>query len=77
MNKSEATGADTSGSAGKADRRKARLAEELRANLQRRKAQTRSRRTGDADERPEGLAAGRSVDKAGNDNGPSPKENDT
>ncbi len=37
--------------------RKARLAEELRANLQRRKAQTRARRTGDADERPEGLPA--------------------
>lgn len=36
--------------------RKARLAEELRANLQRRKAQTRARRTGGADERPEGLA---------------------
>lgn len=35
--------------------RKARLAEELRANLQRRKAQARSRRTGEADERPEGL----------------------
>ena len=34
-----------------------RLAEELRANLQRRKAQTRSRRTGEADERPEGLGA--------------------
>ncbi len=37
--------------------RKARLAEELRANLQRRKAQARSRRTGEADQRPEGLAA--------------------
>jgi hypothetical protein len=37
--------------------RAARLAEELRANLQRRKAQTRSRRTGAADERPEGLGA--------------------
>ena len=37
--------------------RKARLAEELRANLQRRKAQARSRRTGEADERPEGLTA--------------------
>ena len=35
--------------------RKARLAEELRANLQRRKAQSRSRRDGEADERPEGL----------------------
>jgi hypothetical protein len=37
--------------------RKARLAEELRANLQKRKAQSRSRRTGDADSRPEGIAA--------------------
>ena len=37
--------------AGKTDR-KARLAEELRANLARRKAQARSRRTGGADERP-------------------------
>jgi len=37
--------------------RATRLAEELRANLQRRKAQTRSRRTGEADERPEGLGA--------------------
>lgn len=41
-----------------------RLAEELRANLQRRKAQTRSRRTGEADERPEGLGA---ADGAGDD----------
>ena len=37
--------------------RKARLAEELRANLQRRKAQARARRDGGADERPEGLGA--------------------
>ncbi|WP_292119412.1 hypothetical protein [Mesorhizobium sp.] len=35
--------------------RKHRLAEALRANLQKRKAQARSRRVGDADERPEGL----------------------
>lgn len=35
--------------------RKARLAEQLRANLQRRKAQARARRAGDADQRPEGL----------------------
>jgi hypothetical protein len=41
--------------AGKADR-KVRLAEELRANLQRRKAQSRGRRGGNADERPDGLA---------------------
>ena len=40
-----------------AERRRARLAEELRPNLQKRKAQTRSRRTGEADERPEGLGA--------------------
>jgi hypothetical protein len=37
--------------------RAARLAEELRANLQRRKAQARSRRAGEADRRPEGIAA--------------------
>jgi hypothetical protein len=36
--------------------RKARLAAELRANLQRRKAQARSRRAGEADPRPEGIA---------------------
>ncbi|CDX42987.1 conserved hypothetical protein [Mesorhizobium sp. SOD10] len=35
--------------------RKERLAEALRANLQKRKAQTRSRRAGDADQRSEGL----------------------
>ena len=40
-----------------ADLRKARLAAELRANLMKRKAQARSRRTGEADSRPEGLAA--------------------
>jgi hypothetical protein len=37
--------------------RKARLAEELRANLLRRKAQARARRDGGADERPEGLGS--------------------
>ncbi len=37
--------------------RKARLAEQLRANLQRRKAQARSRRAGEADGRDEGLPA--------------------
>lgn len=41
-----------------ADRRKARLAAELRTNLMKRKAQTRSRRTGEADARPEGLSSG-------------------
>jgi hypothetical protein len=38
-------------------RKKARLAEALRANLARRKSQTRARREGAADERPEGLQA--------------------
>jgi hypothetical protein len=47
---------------GKDADRKARLAAELRANLQRRKAQARSRRAGEADRRPEGIAA--AVDKA-------------
>ncbi len=42
-----------------ADRRKKRLAEELRANLMRRKAQARSRRSGDADERDTGITAGK------------------
>jgi hypothetical protein len=35
--------------------RKKRLAERLRANLQKRKAQSRARRAGEADERPDGL----------------------
>ncbi|WP_201413459.1 hypothetical protein [Mesorhizobium sp. J8] len=39
------------------DARKERLAEALRANLQKRKAQMRSRRAGDADQRSEGLPA--------------------
>ena len=39
------------------DARAARLAEQLRANLQRRKAQARARREGEADARPEGIAA--------------------
>jgi hypothetical protein len=51
-----------SGGAAKADR-KARLAEQLRANLQKRKAQTRARRHGDADSRPEGIAAAAKADK--------------
>jgi len=46
-----------SGSAAKAERKAARLAEQLRANLQKRKAQTRARRLGDADQRPEGIGA--------------------
>lgn len=46
------------GLAGRADR-KARLAEALRANLQRRKAQARSRRQGAADAQPDGLSTDR------------------
>ena len=42
-------------SAGADERRRQRLAEELRANLARRKAQARSRRAGAADARPDGL----------------------
>jgi hypothetical protein len=43
--------------------RKDRLAEQLRANLQKRKAQSRSRRTGEADQRPDGLAASKEMQK--------------
>ena len=43
--------------------RKDRLAEQLRANLMKRKAQARSRRNGDADERPDGLAAAEKMHK--------------
>jgi hypothetical protein len=43
---------------GNGDKKSARLAEQLRANLQRRKAQARSRREGAADSRPEGLLKG-------------------
>lgn len=39
------------------DRRKDRLAQQLRANLARRKAQARAKRAGEADDRPEGLGA--------------------
>jgi hypothetical protein len=46
------------GSASDRKDRKARLADELRANLARRKAQARSRRISGADERPEGLEVG-------------------
>ena len=49
---------------GAKDGRKERLADALRANLQKRKAQARSRRAGEADSRPEGLAA-RKDDKSG------------
>ena len=43
--------------------RKDRLAEQLRANLMKRKTQARSRRTGDPDQRPEGLAAAEKMHK--------------
>lgn len=43
--------------------RKDRLAEALRANLQKRKAQARSRRAGDADKRPEGLPSAGKMQK--------------
>ena len=39
------------------DERAARLAEQLRANLQKRKAQTRARRAGEGDSRPDGIRA--------------------
>ncbi|RWN01233.1 MAG: hypothetical protein EOR84_07430 [Mesorhizobium sp.] len=47
---------DKGGPSKRADR-KTRLADQLRANLQKRKVQSRSRRTGDADKRPDGLGA--------------------
>lgn len=40
--------------------KKQRLAEQLRRNLSRRKAQSRARRDGDADQRDEGLPAAQS-----------------
>jgi len=51
--------------------RKDRLAEQLRANLQKRKAQSRSRRSGDADkqrageadQRPDGLGSAKEMQK--------------
>ncbi|MDX8496383.1 hypothetical protein RFN29_33210 [Mesorhizobium sp. VK22B] len=43
--------------------RKERLAEALRANLQKRKAQARSRRAGDPDQRPEGLPSAGKMQK--------------
>ena len=51
-----------SGGAAKADR-KTRLAEQLRANLRKRKAQTRARRHGDPDSRSEGISAAPKADK--------------
>jgi len=41
------------------DPRKERRAEQLRANLMRRKVQSRSRRAGEADERNDGITAGK------------------
>ncbi len=53
---SKARKPDASSPGGKADEeRKKRLAAQLRANLARRKAQARSRRQGEADQRPDGL----------------------
>lgn len=49
--------------------REARLAAELRANLQKRKAQARARRAGEADAREEGLAAAGPVEAAGRTSG--------
>lgn len=43
--------------------RKDRLAEQLRANLQKRKAQSRSRRIGEADTRPDGLPTAEKMHK--------------
>jgi hypothetical protein len=43
------------GGATPADAKKARLAAQLRANLQKRKAQSQSRRAGAADDRQDGL----------------------
>ena len=43
--------------------RKDRLAEQLRANLQKRKAQSRSRRIGEADQRPDGLGSAMEMQK--------------
>lgn len=45
--------------------RKARLAAELRANLAKRKAQARAKRDGEADQRPEGIAAAEAKGNAG------------
>ncbi len=43
--------------------RKDRLAEQLRANLRKRKAQSRSRRVGEPDQRPDGLGAAKDTRK--------------
>jgi hypothetical protein len=51
------------------DARKARLAAELRRNLAQRKAQSRARRTGEADTRPEGLAPAAAPGDEGTEDG--------
>jgi hypothetical protein len=51
------------------DPRKARLAAELRRNLAQRKAQSRARRTGEADTRPEGLASAAGPGDEGTEDG--------
>lgn len=48
------------------DRRKERLSKQLKANLNRRKAQARARRAGEEDNRDEGIAAASSPDKSDN-----------
>ena len=63
---SPGAGGPDKASAGADERRRQRLAEELRANLARRKAQARSRRAGAADARPDGLPG---AESAGNDRG--------
>jgi hypothetical protein len=50
--------------------RKARLATELRANLARRKAQSRSRRAGEGDARPDGLGEASAGRDTGGDANP-------
>jgi len=47
--------------------RETRLAAQLRANLQRRKAQTRARRDGEADQRPDGIKASKTLAEPGED----------
>ena len=59
---------DTKGTGQPSDDRRKRLAEQLRANLQRRKTQARSRRDGAQDARPEGIAAADECE-AGKDRG--------
>ena len=57
--------ADKPGRITEEQRRKARLAEQLRKNLQRRKAQARARRSGAADSRPGGLDPASTGDQHG------------